>query len=589
MRRTGLNPIMAILRRVSKYLLVYRGLFFLTVLLAVFSMLFGIAVPRIIRWIFDHILAPGNLDGLWLGIAVILGCYLMRDILNGIRIRVNNNLEQRVLIDLRREIHEKLLELPVSFYDRRKSGEVASRVIEDVQNLERGLLDGTEQGITSILMIVGITTMLFTMQAGLAWAVIAPLPVLFFFMRSHWKNTRVNWKYVREAAGDLNSLVVEDIQGNRLIQSFALQSRERSRFDEQAELLRDRTLKAMYRWSWYNPTSNFIGSLGTLAVVGIGGYLIIEEQSFSTGELLAFFLYAGMLYEPLNRLHGLNHMLAAAVASGKRVFEVLDHDVAVKNIENPKPFPAASQYEIRYEGVEFAYPERDQVIHSLNLILPAGRMTALVGHTGAGKSTIANLLLRYYDVNEGRVAVNGVDVREIDLTDLRSNIGYVAQDPFLFDGTVRDNLMLARPDATAQELRECLEGACAWSFVSKLPQGVDTMVGEKGVRLSQGEKQRLTIARVLLRNPPLVVLDEATASVDTQTERYIQQALENLMQGRTVLVIAHRLSTVRKADQIVVLEHGNIVESGDHESLLAEEGHYAGLWRYQNDLIPENA
>jgi ATP-binding cassette, subfamily B, bacterial len=579
---------MAILWRVSRYLFKYRGLFILTILLAVSSMLFGIAVPRVIRWIFDDILAAGRGEMLWQGVLIILGCYLMRDVLNSLRIRLNNTLEQRVLVDLRREIHLKLLELPVSFYDRRKSGEVASRVIEDVQDLERGLLDGTEQGTTALLMIVGITVMLFSMQSTLALAVVAPMPFLFMFMRSHWKRTRENWKKVREAAGELNSLVVEDIQGNRLIQSFALQERERTRFDTQAQILRERTLHAMYRWSWYNPMSNFVGSLGTLAVVAIGGHLIITGQGLTVGELLAFFLYAGMLYEPLNRLHGLNHMLAAAVASGKRVFEILDHEVAIEDAPNPRLFPEGPLHEVRYEQVEFSYPERAQVLHGIDLTLPAGRTTALVGHTGAGKSTLANLLLRYYDVTGGKVTINGTDVREIGLASLRSNIGYVAQEPFLFDGTVRDNLLLARPEASEEDLQMALRGAHAADFVNALPLGMDTLVGEKGIRLSQGEKQRLTIARVLLRNPPLVILDEATSSVDTQTERFIQEALDNLTRERTVLVIAHRLSTVRKAHQIVVLSGGRIIERGSHAGLIAEGGHYARLWQYQNDLIPEN-
>ena len=293
-----------------------------------------------------------------------------------------------------------------------------------------------------------------------------------------------------------------------------------------------------------------------------------------------------MLYEPLNRLNMLNHMLSAAKASGERVFEIMDHPVEVDDPAVAKPFPEGP-HRITYRNVNFSYPERDQVIENLNLELPPGQVTALVGHTGAGKSTIANLLLRYYDIESGAVSINGVDVRDIKLEHLRGNIGLVAQDPFLFDGTVEENLRLAREDATREEIEAALHGARALEFVTSLPSGMQTMIGERGIRLSMGEKQRLTIARVLLKNPPLIILDEATSSVDSVTERYIQEALETLMRDRTVLVIAHRLSTVSRADQIVVLEKGKIVEAGSHSKLLAAGGPYAHLWRTQHDFIPE--
>ncbi len=577
---------MDIIWRVSGYLFRYKWLFILTLALAVGSMLFLLTVPRLFQWVFDDIIAQKKLNMLWLGVLLVAGCYLAREFLNSMRIRVNNTLEQKVLIDLRHDLHLKLLELPVSFYDRRKSGEIASRVIEDVQDLERALLDGTEQGTVALLTIAGITSMLFWMEPRLAVLVLAPLPVLIVIAWNHAKATRINWRKVRAAAGELNSLLIEDIQGNRLIHSFALKARERRRFRGHAEELRERTLQAMFRWSLYNPVSNFIASMGTVAVIGMGGYLLISDPTFSFGKFVAFFAYCAMLYEPLNRLNMLNHMLSAAKASGERVFEILDHPVDVQDPENPKPFPPG-RHRVCFQNVNFSYPERDQVIEDLNLELPPGKVTALVGHTGAGKSTIANLLLRYYDVGSGQVTINDVDVRDMKLEQLRGNIGLVAQDPFLFDGTVEENLLLAREDATGTDLQTALDGARALEFVSQLPDGMNTMIGERGIRLSMGEKQRLTIARVLLKNPSLIILDEATSSVDSVTERYIQEALETLVKDRTVLVIAHRLSTVSRADQIVVLEKGKVVEAGTHSSLLIEEGHYSHLWNTQHDFIPE--
>lgn len=562
-------------------------MFWLTIGLAAGMTLLEIAVPYTVKLILDDIGATGELNGLFTGVAVIAAVYLGSEVFNSLRIRVNNTLEQRVLLDMRRDLHEKLLRLPVSFYDQRKSGEISSRVIEDVAAVERALLDGTEQGTGAILRIVGITAVLFIMEPALAWFVFLPVPILLVAGFFYSKRSRAIWKSVRESAGDLNSLLVEDIQGNRLIQTFGLGKRESARFETRAEDLRKKTLRAMYRWSLYSPATTFVTKLGFLSIVGYGGYLVLQDTAdFSMGELLAFFLYANMLYLPISQLHGLNHLIAAGRASGERVFEVLDTPIEVDEPVTPLALPKGP-LEIDFSDITFEYPGRPPVLQSFNLTLTANKVTALVGHTGAGKSTIANLAMRSYDSTKGQVILSGVNIKDLALGELHDVIGHVAQDPFLFEGSVRDNLTLAKDDANEHEIVEALKQACAWDFVSALPGGLDTNIGEKGIRLSQGEKQRLTIARVLLKNPPFVILDEATASVDTITERKIQSALEHLMKERTVLVIAHRLSTVRQADNIVVLEKGKIIESGNHDELITQDGHYADLWKHQSDLIPE--
>jgi len=345
----------------------------------------------------------------------------------------------------------------------------------------------------------------------------------------------------------------------------------------------------MFRWSIHGPSTNFVVSLGTVAVVGYGGYLFATQPDrFEAGDFLMFFQYCAMLYMPLSQLNGLNNLIATGKASGERVFEMLDYPVEIQSPESPTKFPSGL-LEIEFGEVNFGYEGRETLLSNFSLKLERGGVTALVGHTGAGKSTVANLLQRYYDVGSGSVTINGVEVREFDLIDLRKRIGVVAQDPFLFDGTVRDNLKLAKQEATEEELVAALQGASAWEFVSQLPDQMDTSIGERGIRLSMGEKQRLTIARVILRNPPLVILDEATSSVDTLTEAKIQSAVDNLVKERTTLVIAHRLSTVRRAGQIVVLDKGRIIEKGMHEELILQGGHYARLWETQTDLIEENA
>ncbi len=555
----------------------YPWLFAITLVFAVLMVASTIMIPLEIRKVVNGLEAMEGSAALWRGVALIAFFYFAAEVFNALRIMVNNTLEQKVLYDMRRDLHEKLLRLPISFFDARRSGEISSRVIEDVANVERALLDGTEIGVRSTLMIAGISIILFTQQALLATFVFLPVPILLITGVIYAKKSRKVWRGVRDAAGDLNALLVEDIQGNRLITSFGIGRREVRRFHDRATNLRTRTLRAMFRWALYRPGTTFVTNLGVTSVLGVGGYLILSgTPGFSYGDLLQFFLFATLLYGPLEQLHGLNHMLSAGRSSGDRVFEILDEPDAISSPPDAVPYPTGI-IGVEFSGVSFNYPERGTVIENLNLSLDAGKVTALVGHTGAGKSTIANLAMRSYDVVEGAVLHNGIDIRRFDLESLHQGIGHVAQDPFLFEGTVRDNLLLAREDASEPDLITALENACAWDFVRDLPDCLDTNIGEKGIRLSQGEKQRLTIARVLLRNPALVILDEATASVDTITERKIQTALDNLTRDRTVLVIAHRLSTVRRADKIVVLESGKILETGTHRELLSREGLYSRL------------
>ena len=548
----------------------------------------AVAVPWVIQKVLDQMFEHGvhEVKLLLQGTGVIAGLYLVREIFNCIRIRINNTLEQKVILDLRRDLHDKLLELPIAFYDRRKSGDIASRVVEDVQNVERAILDGTEQGSVAILTIVGVAAVMFVHEPTLAAFVFLPLPVLFVMAWKYAKVSRRNWKAVRETSGELNSLLVEDIQGNRLIHGFALRQREQARFLEISKELERRNLRAMFRWSIQGPAANFTSSLGIVAVVGMGAYLLQTDPSFTKGEFFAFLLYANMFYEPVRQLVGINNLIAAGKASGERVFEVLDHPIEIRSPKEPKRFPQGS-VGILFNNVRFSYPERGTLVERLNLEIPAGAVTALVGPTGGGKSTLANLVLRYYEVDEGFVSVGGVNLQDFALEDLRGNIGIVSQDPFLFDASVRENLLLACPNASEEDLTKALSGACALNFVNSLPEKLDTMIGERGIRLSMGEKQRLTIARVLLKNPPVVILDEATSSVDVVTEREIQEGLTNLVKGRTTLVIAHRLSTVRDADQIVFLDHGTIIEKGSHAELLAKGGAYANLCHHQENMIPE--
>ena len=574
--------------RVSKYLFRYKGLFYLTMSFAALMTILEICVPITIQTIFDKIEISGSIKELWSGIFIIGLLYLGSEVFNCLRIRINNTLEQKVLLDMRSEIHEKLLNLSVSFYDQRKSGELASRVIEDVSSVERALLDGTEQGLSALLKIIGISTVLFLMEPMLALCVFLPVPILLLSGILYAKRSRRVWKVVRESASDLNSLIIEDIQGNRLIQSFGLQNREKLRFSEKAKDLHNKTLKAMFRWAYYSPSTTIITKLGFLSIVAIGGFMVFEgEYDLSIGTLIAFFILANMLYQPISQLHGLNHLLAAGRASGDRVFEILDANVEIKAHKKTQPLDSIKDIKIEFKDVSFHYPDRDLVIKNLNLEIKQNQTTALVGETGSGKTTIANLAMRTYDVSSGCILFSDLNIKEIELNELNKKIGYVSQDPFLFDGTIKENLLIGKPDATDAEINLALENASAYEFVKKLPRQIETHIGEKGIRLSQGEKQRITIARVFIKNPPFVILDEATASVDTITEQKIQNSLEKLKHNRTVLIIAHRLSTVKKADHIIVLNNGSVVEKGTHKELISKNEFYNKLWTNQSDWISE--
>ena len=575
-----------VIRRISKYLFEHKILFATTLLLACLMTTLSVFVPTVIQKVLDTIFESEAFGNKYLiqGILLIGLMFLIKEILNCLRIRVNNKLEQKVIFKIRKDLHDKLLDLPISFYDRRKSGEIASRVVEDVQNVERAILDGTEQGVIAILTLGGVTSMMFLQDPRLAFLVFLPLPILVILGFRYAKVSKKNWKAVREASGDLNSLLVEDIQGNRLIQAFALKSREKKRFDEIGKVLEKRSLEAMYRWSLQGPGASLLSSLGILAVVGMGAYLLQTESTFTSGKFFAFLLYANMFYEPVRQLVSINNLIAAGKASGERVFEVLDTPNEIENHKYPVDFPQRVE-NIEFKNVSFSYDDRNTIIDGLSFSMPEGSTTALVGATGSGKTTTANLLLRYYNLTKGQIKIGKENLQQIDLTSLRQNIGLVSQDPFLFDATVKENLLLANPSACDDEIWDALEMASAKNFVQALPCQENTMIGERGIRLSMGEKQRLTLARALLKNPPILVLDEATASVDVETEKCIQDALEQLIKGRTTLTIAHRLSTIRNADKIIFLENGKLIEQGNHFELVSLGGRYSKFCSHQENLI----
>jgi len=551
---------------------------------AVLSLAFAFAFPRLTQFIIDGVIGARRPELLLPAIGALAGAFLLRDLFNSVRLRINNAFEQNVIYDMRRDVYARLQRLPVGYFDQRASGDLMTRVLEDVNSVERLLIDGTEQGTVAILSIAGVLTILFATSPGLAWVTLLPIPLLMTGAFLYTLTAHRRYRKQREAASAMNALLMDNLQGVRQIKAFSRERHEDVRFAARADDLRRGTLTVMRAWATYSPAMSFAAALGTVLVLWIGGRQVLAG-TMTFGELVGFLLYLGLFYEPVGRLHGLNQMLQAARAGGERVFDILDHPVERSDRREVLTGPVRG--EVSYQDVGFAYSPDRIVLKRISLRALPGEMVALVGPTGAGKSTLVNLLPGFYDATSGRIEIDGRDVRNVALESLRGQISVVSQEPFLFNGTVRENILYGRLEATEAELDAAARAANCQEFISRLPEGYQTRVGERGVRLSVGEKQRVSIARALLKNTPILVLDEATASVDTGTEKLIQEALERLMSGRTSFVIAHRLSTIRNADQILVLRQGEIIERGTHDELVQQDGLYARLARIQNTTTIE--
>ncbi len=579
-----------VVRRVGVYLRPYKLMALGTIAFALLSLAAAFTYPKLTQHVIDEVITKKNADSLTFVMSLLIGAFFLRELFTGLRIRLNNELEQRVILDIRRDVYARLQRLPVGWFDQRASGDLMTRVIEDVNSMERLLIDGTEQGTVAILSIVGVLTILFWTNPVLAGVALAPLPLLIGGALWYTLTAHKRYRAQRQAASAMNALLMDNLQGIRQIKSFGRERHEDARFADRAEALRQGTLTVMRAWSIYSPAMAFASSLGIGLVLWFGGSQVLANK-MTVGELVQFLLYLGLFYEPIGRLHGLNQMLQSARAASERVFDIMDatEEQRSAGLGAQRPPPVSVRGEVRYENVGFQYGADRVVLKSISLHALPGQMTALVGPTGAGKSTLVNLLPAFYQATSGRVFIDGMDIRELPLETLREQISVVAQEPFLFNGTIRENILYGRLDATEADLHAAAKAANCHDFITRLPDGYDSRVGERGVKLSVGEKQRVSIARALLKNAPILILDEATASVDTQTEKLIQEALERLMAGRTSFVIAHRLSTIRKADQILVLRHGEIVERGTHDELLATDGLYAKLARIQNTTFIEES
>lgn len=562
--------------RVFRYLRKYPGWALGTLGCALASTVLVIVFPKVTQLVVDEV-REGRGERVWMLVSAAIGAFIARDGLNCLRIILNNTFEQKVIFDLRSELYSHIQQLPLRWFDNRATGDLMTRVMEDVNSVERVLIDGIEQGAVAVLQVSIVTSMLFAYHPRLAWLALAPVPFLAAGALWYTLTAKQRYRGQRKASSAMNALLHDNLAGIRQIKTYVREAEQHERFNEASMDLQKSTLKVMRIWAIYNPSMSLFASLGMTLVVGFGAQAVLRKE-LSVGELTGFLLLAGFLYDPIGRLHSLNQILQAGRAAGERVFEILDEHAETESASEEQP-GLKILGEVEFKKVSFAYRSEVPVLHDVTIHAQPSQTIALVGKTGAGKSTIVQMLTRFYEYETGEILLDGVSIRDIPRSVLRQNIGLVTQESFLFNGTLRENLLLGKPHASDADLWESLKHANAEAFVRQLPEGLDSVVGERGVKLSVGEKQRVSIARVLLKDPPILILDEATASVDTDTERQIQSALENLMRNRTSFVIAHRLSTVRNADQILVLDHGRIVERGVHSELLALGGLYTSLCR----------
>ncbi|WP_447973172.1 ABC transporter ATP-binding protein [Nitrospira sp. Kam-Ns4a] len=568
------------LLRVLRYLKPYRVLAVLTLGCAALTTVSELVPPWLIKIAIDDVIQAGRTALFPWVIAGLVLAHALRHLFASLRIRLNNRLEQQVVYDLRAEVFAALQRLSLTYFENRSTGEIMSRVTTDTEHVERIFVDGLEGMLIAVLTLLGIAGVLFALNWKLALLALVPIPVLALSASLFTRRVHRYYHAIRRQAAELNAYLQDALSGIRETMGFNRQAYEQARFNRLSRRYAESNLKAMYLWALYAPGMMFVGSLGGVLVLWYGAGEVAAGR-LTLGELVMFLSYLALFYVPVNQIHSVNHLLQHALAASERVFEILDQPAEVR--DRPGAVAPAGRLAgaVRFDRVSFAYRPGVPVLTDVTLDVRAGERIALVGPSGAGKSTLLKLLMRFYDVREGAVTIDGYDVRDLPLAFLRSQIGLVQQEPFLFNGTVRENIAYGDLAADRVRIEAVARAARAHDFIEELPDGYDTWIGERGVKLSVGQKQRLSIARVLLKDPPIVIFDEATSNIDTETEVKIREALTNLTRGRTTFIIAHRLSTLQSVDRIVVVDRGRIVEEGTHEALLMQGGLYAGLYEAQ--------
>lgn len=569
------------LKKVLRYMKPYRFFLLLSVILAAITVASTLYLPLLIGKAVDCIVGKGNVnfDGLiavLIKMAVMIGITALAQWIMNV---CNNKLTYQIVRDIRNEAFEKIEVLPLKYIDGHAHGEIVSRVIADVDQFADGLLMGFTQLFTGVITILGTIGFMLSVNVGITIVVLVVTPVSLFVASFIAKRTFSMFRAQSETRGEQTALIDEMIGNQKVVQAFGQEKDAIEKFDEINDRLQMCSLKAIFFSSITNPSTRFVNSL-VYTGVGIFGALAAINGRLTVGQLSSFLSYANQYTKPFNEISGVVTELQNAIACAGRVFELIEEKSQVPEVENAVSLQHVDG-KVELKDVAFSYVTEQKLIENFNLQVKPGERVAIVGPTGCGKTTVINLLMRFYDVNSGSISVEDVDIREMTRHSLRAGYGMVLQETWLRAGTIRDNITVGKPDATQEEIEAAAKACHAHSFIMRLPEGYDTVISEDGGSLSQGQKQLLCITRVMLCRPPMLILDEATSSIDTRTELKIQNAFAKLMEGRTSFIVAHRLSTIRSADVILVMKDGHIIEQGNHETLLAQNGFYATLYNSQ--------
>ena len=561
--------------------------------LTIISMVLLIGVQLFIPWSVKQLIdtisrqpaSPSAMTYLTGLAGAVLGVYLVRAGLQFTRSYMAHVAGWGVVADLRKYLYEHLQRLTLRFYEERQTGQLMSRVINDTDMFEALIAHAVPDVAVNLFTLIAVSVMLFSLNWRLALLCLIPIPLVIASLRVYARYVRPAFTKRQRVLGDLNALLNDNLSGIREIKAFTREQEESGRVSDNIELYKRTNLSALRLMAIFQPFIDFTSSLGVLVVIYFGGRMALEN-TLQVSDLIAFYLYLETFYQPVRNLSGSWEQLQTALAGADRVGDLLEEEPELEKRPVAINLPGRAQGHLRFENVNFHYVDGENVLEEINLEIPAHSVIALVGPTGVGKSTLASLIPRFYDVVSGSISLDGHDIRDLTLDSLRRQISIVLQDVFLFHGTVRENILFGRPDASEEEVIAAAKIANAHQFIEDMPNGYDSLIGERGIKLSGGQKQRLSIARAVLKDAPILILDEATSAVDTQTELLIQQAIERLKAGRTTVIIAHRLSTIRNADCIVVLEGKRITEMGKHADLIKNNGMYHRLVNIQQQLDP---
>ncbi|SFF06892.1 ATP-binding cassette, subfamily B [Paenibacillus catalpae] len=567
------------MRRLFHYMKPYTRQLIPVIIAMIIGTITRLTIPALIILAIDKAIQPATGDPsynkLYLIAGIMVALFIIQWASNQYRIKYTNIIGQKVIYDLRHHLFQHIQKLSFRFYDKRPAGSVLVRVTNDVNALQDLFTNGVVNSLMDCVQLAGIVVILLIWNFKLGLAVMITVPIMFLVSSTLRKRIRFAWQDVRKKQSRINSHLNESIQGMKITQAYVQEKENMNFFDNMNAVNVKAWNKASALNQTFGPVIEVTSAIGTFILFWYGSYLI-EHREITVGLLVGFANYVGNFWDPINRLGQVYNQLLVAMASSERIFEFIDEEPTVGELEHAKPL-ASIRGDVQFDNIVFEYEKGRPALHGISINVKAGQSIALVGHTGSGKSTIINLLCRFYDPVQGAVRIDGHDIRNVTLDSLRSQVGLVMQDTFIFAGTIRDNIRYGRLEATDNEIVEAAKAVHAHDFIMSLPDGYDTEVEERGNVLSMGQRQLLSFARALLADPRVLILDEATASIDTETELKIQEALKTLLKGRTSFMIAHRLSTIRHADEIIVLDHGRIVEQGNHEQLIKKNGIYNGL------------